>query len=146
MDHPGEGGQEPDGSVFRAVNGRGVVGALKATITAKFSICIATVGQTPEKRRMLLATLAASAAAMALLKTCFDDVLDVLWRMAELSLPCIAGDEYSMATVCRSATDVLVEAESAASLATHAVVQAASALKDWSVLRRQGDRVLLARR
>jgi hypothetical protein len=82
---------------------------------------------------------------IAVLNTRPGEVLDTIWRMGGLSLPCLAGDEYSMAVVRRSAVDVLVEAADARSLATHAVVQGVGTLKDWSVLRREGDLVLLAR-
>lgn len=84
---------------------------------------------------------------IAVLRTRSGDVLDTLWRMGEISLPCLGGEEYSMAAARRSEVDVLVEAAGAESLATHAVVQGGvGALKGWSVLRKVGDSVLLARK
>lgn len=82
----------------------------------------------------------------ALLNSRPEDVLDTLWRISQMSLPCIGGEEYSMAAVRRSGRDVLVEAASARSLATHAVVHTSGALRNWSALRGEGDRVLLARK
>jgi hypothetical protein len=60
---------------------------------------------------------------IAVLNTRSGEVRDTLWRMREISLPCLGGKEYSMAAARRSAMDVLVEAAGAESLATHAVVQ-----------------------
>jgi hypothetical protein len=83
---------------------------------------------------------------IAVLNTRSGEVLDTLWSMGGISPPCLGGEEYSMAATRRLATDVLVEAAGAESLATHAVVQGVEALKDWAVLRKGGDRVLLARK
>ncbi len=68
------------------------------TVTEKFDLCLATTVRGAEERRRLL------------------------WRMGGVSLPCVAGNEYSMAQVRRPGTDVLEEAESPGSLATCAVV------------------------
>jgi hypothetical protein len=82
---------------------------------------------------------------IAVLNTRSREVLDTLWRIGEISLPCLAGEEYSMHVARCSAMAVLVEAADARSLATHAVVRGVGTLKDWSVLRRDGDMFLLAR-
>lgn len=82
---------------------------------------------------------------VAILRSHSNEVMDVLWRMGEVSLPCVAGNEYSMAEVRRSRTDVLAEAESFGSLATRAVVQNGQRLRGWSTVRGDADRALLAR-
>jgi len=179
-------------------------------MTAKFSMCLATVRRAPEERRELFRSLAASASAVmappvwamrvrgtevvqgawndspidvpdgwavclypqprssmngawlieriedtdvwtlslpvTLLKTQSDNVLDALWKMGDVSVPCIAGEEYSMAAVLSSGSDVLLEAGGTRSLATYAVVRKAVALKDWAVMKVEGDRILLARK
>jgi hypothetical protein len=74
-----------------------------------------------------------------------DLVLDAMWKMSTLGTPCIAGYEYSMAAVIISGTDVMLEAGTSRSLATHAVVLKGQRLRDWSVLVELGDRVLITR-
>src|ERR1700722_9881830 len=52
---------------------------------------------------------------ITVLSTRSGEVLDTLWKMGESSLPCVAGEEYSMGAARRSAVDVLVEAADAGS-------------------------------
>jgi hypothetical protein len=74
-----------------------------------------------------------------------DEVLKTLWNLGSISRPCIAGEEYSMVAALRFTGDVLSEAQTDRSLATHAVVGSEATLAGWSVLRTEGGRVLLAR-
>ena len=71
--------------------------------------------------------------------------MEVLWRMGDVSLPCVAGNEYSMAQVRRSGTDVLEEAERPGSLATYAVVPSGRTLGGWTIVRADAGHALLAR-
>ena len=73
------------------------------------------------------------------------ETLDVLWRLGAAHEPCVAGAEYSMAGVCRASFDVALEAATEHSLATHVVVRARDRLAGWSVLREDGERVLVRR-
>ncbi|MGD0527710.1 MAG: hypothetical protein ABSE49_21435 [Polyangiaceae bacterium] len=81
-----------------------------------------------------------------LLLTRMNDLLAVMLHAAREGVPCIAGNEYSMAAVRRTGADAMVEAASPFSLATHAVVSKGIRLRGWAALREEGDRVLVARR
>ncbi len=82
------------------------------------------------------------------------DVLMMLWTISEVSIPCVAGPEYSMAAAWRSGVDVATEAASTRSLASHAVTRLDGIFAGWSPLplegpedvQDKGDRVLAVRR
>ncbi len=73
------------------------------------------------------------------------DVMGALWNISAASIPCVAGEEYSMSAVCRTGGQVIAEAISARSLASHIVARWSAAPVGWSVVRSATDRVLFAR-
>jgi len=56
-----------------------------------------------------------------------------MWAIADVAIPCVAGNEYSMSSVLEDGTDVAVEAGSSRTLAIYAVT------RHHEVFRRLGD-------
>jgi hypothetical protein len=73
------------------------------------------------------------------------ETMDLLWRIGSAQAPCVAGAEYSMPVACKSSADVLVEAASARSLATHVVLRGRADFTGWTVLKKDMDLQLLAK-